>query len=293
MFQASDEIDVPSLDAQWQHLLTLLPPEPELARLARETGALLRKRGVDSASALLRVLLSYGVCDLSLAGAAAWAKANGSGALSDVAVLNRLRKAGPWLERLIAYVLSNRLPREAPVKDLRLRMIDASALSLPGSVGGDWRIHASYDPWSATLQSVEVTDWGGGEHLKRFQLAPDEIAVADRGYSNRDGLASVMAQGAQFIVRMNWATVPLETPDGKPFDLLAALRTLPKTTAQEFSVRTVPNTVRQIPSVPRRLVAIRKDKAAAEKASMPYERLDAEARRSILGRSKLVSTSSC
>lgn len=255
-----------TIDHQWEFLRTMLPPEAELERMARETGALKRKREVDSASSLLRLVLSYGMCDQSLRGTAAWARANGTATLSDVAVLKRLRKAGPWLERLLAFILTNRLQVESPVPGLRLRLIDGSGLNIPGCTGSAWRLHASYEPWSAKLQSVEVTDCRVGEHLKLYSLLPGEIAVVDRGYAHREGLASVVKQGAQFIVRLNWQNMPLETPEGETFDLLATLRTLPRVGAREFQVLTVVQPERGIPAISCKVVAMRKSPAAAERA---------------------------
>jgi len=109
----------------------------------------------------------------------------------------------------------------------RLRLIDATVISKPGSTGTDWRVHLSYNLSNPTIEALELTDFSGGETLRRFAIRPGEIAVCDRGYAHRAGLWSVRESGADFIVRLNWQNVPLQTSDGEPFSILSFLRHLP------------------------------------------------------------------
>jgi hypothetical protein len=51
------------------------------------------------------------------------------------------------------------------------------------------------------LTSVEVTDKRGGETLCRFDWAPGELAVADRGYCSLRGVSHVVNSGADVLVR--------------------------------------------------------------------------------------------
>jgi hypothetical protein len=62
---------------------------------------------------------------------------------------------------------------------------------------------------------------------------------------------------------LNWQNVPLQRPDGQPFDLLAALRSLPEAQAGDFPVQTAPDPAAGLPAIPGRLVAIRKSEPAA------------------------------
>src|SRR5213593_3051341 len=80
-----DSLDSPPAipEEEWPFMLTLLPDDLEAS--AREHGALLRKRGVKSAAALLRLSLAYGYAGLSLRGTALWARQAGVADLSDVA----------------------------------------------------------------------------------------------------------------------------------------------------------------------------------------------------------------
>lgn len=262
-----NELNESLLDAHWELICDLLPPESELARLARETGAVQRFRKIKTATNLLRILLSYGVCDQSLVSASAWASANGAGEVSDVAILQQLRKAGPWLERLVAALLEARdLPSPVVPHGLSLRLVDATTVSVPGSTGTDYRLHVSYHPQTCRMHSVEVTDGTGGERLTRFEVKPGELWIADRGYAHRKGYVWVVNAGAHFIVRLSWHFAQLEHRDGRPFDLFEALRGLPEQGCQAFEVQTAPDPDEQLPAIPVRLVAIRKSPEAAEKA---------------------------
>lgn len=254
------------LEYQWPYLLSLLPPEKELEATAKATGALSRKRAVDSASSLIRLALAYGFCGLSLRQTAAWAQVAGVAEMSDVALLNRLRKASDWLGLLLGLKLAEKAPPPMSSAKPRLRLVDATTVSRPGSQGADWRVHLRFDLARMAISHVELTDFRGGETLLRFPFEPGEVVVGDRGYAHRRGFWAVHQENADFIVRLNWQTVPLQLPGGGSFDLLDALRSLPEATAGEWRVQTAALSRDGIPSIPARLVAVRKSEAAAEAA---------------------------
>src|SRR3712207_7436863 len=86
-----------SLDAQWPDLVAAVSAAIDLEATARTSGALVRRREIRSAEALLRLALAYGPGGPSLRTAAAWAGVSGLADLSDTAVMNRLRKGAGWL----------------------------------------------------------------------------------------------------------------------------------------------------------------------------------------------------
>lgn len=251
----------------WHALLALLPPGPELERRARTTGALRRKRGVREASDLLRVALSYGFCGLSFGDASAWARANESAKLCKTAVFRRLRNCGTWLENLLALKLSQSLSSIAEdTLGFNVRLVDATHVSSPGSKGDSWRVHAVYAPWARRLVQVSITDRKGGERLDRFEISPGDLIVGDRAYGTRPGIAHVVQHGGDFLVRTVWFHLPLETRDGQPFDLFAALRSLPAEGTADFAVRVAGDERHGIPAILCRVVAVRKPPEAAEEA---------------------------
>lgn len=253
-----------ALEYQWPYLLTLLPPIAELEAGAYHSGALSRRRSIDSASTLLRLALGYGFCGFSLRQTAAWAESAGIASLSDVALLKRLRKCHAWLGQILAAKLASRAG--APHSSLRLRLIDATSISCPGSAGTDWRLHLGFDLGRMAIDHIELTDHSGAESLSRFHFAADEVAIADGGYAHRAGLSHVQSSGGRFLIRINWQNMPLLHRDGSPFDLLPALRTLPEAEPLSFPVQIASDRKQQIPSLPARLVAVRKTEAAAEAA---------------------------
>ncbi|MBU0716696.1 MAG: IS4 family transposase [Planctomycetes bacterium] len=254
-------------ECQWPFLLSFVPSADELERTARVTGALRRKRQVSSASALLRLALAYGFCGFTLRQTAAWAEVAGVASLSDVALLKRLRGASDWLGLLLSLKLAERAPPPLRVRGaLRLRLVDATTISRPGSQGTDWRVHMGYDLNSWAIDHIEVTDVRGGETLVRFPLREGDLVVGDRGYAHRRGLHAVVAAGAHFLIRLNWQNVPLTHPSGDPFDLLEALRSLAEVEAAGFDVCTKASPKDGVPPIAARLVAIRKTEVAAEAA---------------------------
>lgn len=252
-----------TLDADWPYLLSFLPAD--LAQSARAAGAFQRRRGVDSAATLLRLALTYAATGGALRTVAAWADAQGLAQLSDVALLKRLRAAAPWLGQLLTELLAREVPLPtATALPLQIRLQDATTVSRPGSKGTDWRIHLGFELQSLQMDAVELTDATGGETLTRVPVRPGEVWVADRGYAHRAGLAHCVAAGGHVVVRLNWQNVPLQHPEGTPFDLLAALRALPEATCGDFPVQTAPDAAHALAPVSGRLVALRKSPAQAE-----------------------------
>jgi hypothetical protein len=255
------------LEYEWPYLRSFLPDDATLDRSAREFGAIIRKRNVDSADVLLRLAFAYGFCGLTLRQTAAWAQVAGVAKISDVALLNRLRGAADWLGHLLALKLADRTP--PPPESSRafsLRIVDATAISRPGSTGTDWRIHLEFDLARWCIRAAELTAASGGEALTRFAWRPKEVVLADRGYSHRQGLWHVRKAQAHFIVRLNWQTVPLQKEAGGPWDLFTFLRGLPEAVPGEQAVRIAPDRRRGIPAFAVRLVAVRKSEAAAAEA---------------------------
>ena len=74
---------------------------PTLEQSARDTKAFLRARAIATAVDLLRLILAYCPGERGLRSTAAWATAIGLADLSNVALLQRLRRCGDWLALLV------------------------------------------------------------------------------------------------------------------------------------------------------------------------------------------------
>lgn len=205
---------------EWVQVCGQIPVDVE--GLAQETHVLRRRRAVKSALDLLRLVLAYAVCDWSLRLIGAWATVIGLAALSDVAVRKRLCQTAGWLGRIIGAWLQQRNGQLKP-QAVRIRVIDASVISQPGSQGTDWRLHADLDLGGLSLTGIEVTDARGGETLERHTPEQGIIYLVDRGYAHRTGLGKFLAAEAFVVVRTNGQNLPLETAAGQKFDLLAWL----------------------------------------------------------------------
>jgi len=263
------------VEEEWPLLLTLLPQD--LEKSAKQKGAILRKREVSSASVLLRLVMAYGFCGLSLRETVAWAASAGICVLSDVALLKRLKKSAGWLGHLLAMNLAERASFcRGTLGALRLRLVDASSVCRPGSTGADWRIHLGFDLGSLQIDHVELTSAKEGESLTRIPLREGEVAVCDRGYGHRKGIWAAVEAMAHVIVRLSWLTLPLLHPDGRKFDILEELGKLPDAEVGDFAVVMEGREKDGIPCIAGRLVGVRKSQEAAEKAR---RKLRAEAKR--------------
>jgi len=244
-------------DQEWARVRAHLPPNLEAS--ARASGALRRRREVRSAAALLRLVLAYALSGWPLRLVAAWATVLGLGRLSDVALLYRLRGTRAWLGVLVAALVAD--GRAAALqRPVRLRLVDATTVSRPGSTGVDWRVHLSLNLAPLAVDGLELTDGHGAEALTRHRSRPGDIQVADRGHARRADLGAVLARGSAFVVRIGWQNLPLLDADDRPLDLLGWLRTLAGPAERHARVQT-PDGV-----VALRLVAVPLPAQAAEAA---------------------------
>lgn len=256
-------MDQTMIENEWQVIAGMLPVG--WRELAGETGALLRARKVRDPDTLLRLIFLHVAAGLSLRQASARAKRSGLASVSDVAILKRLTNAGPWLQ-----VLAERMFAGSPFRhpigeipgDRRIRVVDATSVTEPGSTGTNWRIHYVLRLPSLECDFFEVTDPSGGETYKRLPVRRGDIILGDRGYCHRAGVAYVLGEGGDVVVRLNSTSFPLTSEGGAPFEFLPVLRTLPGHDPGEWPVGFVANGS----AYSARLCAIRKSAPAADLA---------------------------
>jgi len=220
---------------QWDYLVALLGGAAKVTRLAYETVAFTRKRKIEKATDLLRLIFTWAVAERSLRETAALAAEVDLADVSNVALLGRFRRAEAWLGALLGELLAAR--NDAPRMAISIRLIDATSISCRGSKNTDRRVHLTMSLGENRTTGIELTTERGGESLERFTFRPGEIVIGDRGYATRKGLAHVARMGAYFIVRAKWGSIPLEDQAGNPIDLVATLRDLPEAVAGEFAVQ--------------------------------------------------------
>lgn len=209
----------------WPYVVTLLPGD--LEESARKSGALVRCRNVPDAAALIRMALAYAVSDLSLKDVAAWAHAMEVAQITGPGLFYRLREAEAWLEQVLAATLQAELPGSPLGLVGRVRIVDATVITGPGSQGTDWRVHVVTDPATGTLHSVELTDAHGGEGYGRHRFGPGELFLGDRGYATARGIAAVRKGEAHVVVRVNPHTIRLCDEERRVLDLAAQAAAVP------------------------------------------------------------------
>lgn len=201
----------PKQDEGWSELRSRLPADVE--QRARQTGALRRARRVTSGEQLLRLILIYVTCWLSLRETAAWAGRALGIALTGDALGYRFACAVCFLRELVQSVLQDQLA-ERKMPGPAVRILDATGLNEPGSKGTDWRLHATYAP-SRGLVGAEVTDGGGGEHVSRVAAQPGDLLILDRGYGYAAEVRTARAKGEEVIVRIHLRTLPVANSNGE------------------------------------------------------------------------------
>lgn len=177
--------------------------------------------------------------------------------------MKRLRQSATWLASLLKATLAERAGCLAQ-GGIRLRLVDATTVPIPGSRGTDWRVHMGLDLGSLSIDSLEVTGPEGGESYCRFRVDEKDVVIGDRGYAHRKGLWSIQQSDAYFLVRLNWQNLPLQGLQGESFDLFDALRQGKEDEAIEFAVQTAPT--KDVPAISARLIVLRKSPEVAEES---------------------------
>ena len=225
---------------EWDGTVERLGGAAVLEREARETLAFQRPREVKSGVDLLRLVLAYCLGLTGLRLTAAWAEGIGLASLSNVALLGRLRNCSAWLEVIVARLLAPFPEGAGPTAAGRgamtgegrlLRLIDATVVCKAGKSarenGRVWRIHAGFDlPHDGQperFSAFELTDEKEAERIERLAVIAGEIRIADAVHCKADGLAQVIAAGADVVVRASWQSARWLDKDGAPLDLVLAL----------------------------------------------------------------------
>jgi len=160
---------------------------------------------------------------MSLRSVASHATEAGIADLCDVSLLDRLRNAGDFLADVLDKLLADRRGDQPTEGRLELNLVDGSTVSIPGSKGSDWRLHARYEPARGCFTDLAITEAATAEALCCVAVRPGDVLVQDRGYARVRNFAHARAKQADFITRIGWRSVKLFNAAGQPFDLIAAL----------------------------------------------------------------------
>lgn len=215
------------IQEDWEILLRFLPGG--WGEKAMELGALVRKRKIESARTLLRVLLIHLADGKSLRTAAAYAQEAKLCTINDVALLHRLKASGPWFRWMSQQLLKDLNVPSFPddiTEHFRVRIVDGSSISEPGSTGSDCHLHYSVQLVSLRCDTFQITDSSIGEDFQRYPVSKGDLLIADRGYCKRNGICHVLEKGGHVLVRFHSSNLPLLSYHGNAFSPLEHLRCL-------------------------------------------------------------------
>ncbi len=206
----------------WDCIVERLNDRLDLEASCRAHGAIRRARVIKTGEQLLRLILAYVLGDLSMRGIAAWADAGGHASFSDVALLKRMRKCGPWLTWLVSTLATLERP-EAAIREhgRRIVAVDATVISPPGDEANQHILHTVYDVGAQCFLDAELTDRHTGERLDVCGVTEGEIRLGDRAYGRWRGLRAVVTAGADYVVRLSANALALRTLAGDALDRAA------------------------------------------------------------------------
>jgi hypothetical protein len=264
-------IDVKSTEG-WKTIEHHLPHEFEA--IAKEKKVLETQYGeakITTARDLLRLILLHAGADLGLRQTVVLAAEGGLPDVSHVTLHKKMRLASPYLRELVG-----RMTKGAGEQATRERWagydvvaIDGSSFCGPGADGTDARAHLQLRLSDLEIIGVAIEDRSVGESFKRFEWETGQLALGDRGYANPPGIASVVEQGADVLVRVNRSALPMRTTEGA-LDLMKWLRGLKGHAPREE--RVVVHSREHRRDIEGRLIAVRLPAAEAEKARVRVRR---------------------
>src|SRR5260370_40319888 len=88
-----------------------------------------------------------------------------------------------------------------PQAGQRVRVVDATPISEPGSTGTNWRIYYAINLANLQCDFFQLTDVHGGETWSRFPVVPGVNLLCELGYANPHGVYHVFDGGGDVLVR--------------------------------------------------------------------------------------------
>lgn len=215
-------------DENWQVIIKLLPVGWQES--AKELGALTRQRKIKGAEELLRILLIHLADGCSLRETVARANQGKISTISDVALMKRLKASSDWFRFMSLMLLEKRgyeVTKPDWLSKYRVRSVDATVVSEPGSTGTDWRLHYSLELFRLQCDYFSITRQDVGEALSNFPVESGDIIIGDRAYGTPTGFSHVKENGGDFIIRFRKKAFSMfDSQTGQPFNLLKKLRKL-------------------------------------------------------------------
>jgi hypothetical protein len=254
-------IDVAAIQG-WEAIEAELPEDFEdLARQHKTLEVQYGEAKITSARDLLRLVLLHAGADLGLRQTVSLLAESGGPEVSHVTLHKKMRLSAPFLRALVARMAGDTEANPERWAGYEVVVVDGSSFAGPRAHSTDARVHlqlrlADLEILSATMEGRKT-----GESFKRFTWHAGQLAVADRAYSNPPGIAHVVEQGADVLVRVCRGSLPMSA-NGEAIVLMQWLRSLRGHAVHERHA-VVRHEQREIKG---RLIAMRLPAAEAEKA---------------------------
>lgn len=261
-------MDSPRIDvtSEWETIRRYLPEEyRELADEHKQVQTQFGNAKIRTADDLLRLVLLHAGANLPLRQTVAIMKAAGGPDVSHVRLHKKMLRAPPYFRALVSKMVDATPASPERWAGYEVVTVDATAVCSPGAETTDARLHVQMRVADLDFLTVRVENVSVGETFKLFPWQQGQLAVGDRLYCNPPGIRAVVERGADVLVRLNRGTLPLCTPTGEPFDLVAWLRRLRGHGASEVDVVIRDRKGAHV-DVRGRVVAMRLPVAQAEKA---------------------------
>jgi hypothetical protein len=163
---------------------------------------------------VLRLILHYAGAGATLRETVALAATLGILGISHVALHKWMRKAGPYLARLLSGKVGGREYCAEKWAGYEVIAGDATTVQRPGSLGTTARVHYALRLSDLSARQIEVTDDKEGETARRFRAEAGELWLLDRVYCTPPSIAWLQSRGADVIVRFNRGSLPLFDAEG-------------------------------------------------------------------------------
>jgi hypothetical protein len=243
---------------QFEELLKLMPDG--WREMAKETGALLRARKIQTAEELLRLIFLYLTDGKSFAGTSALLHILGDVEMNKIAVWKRIGNSAEWLHWMcVNFCREHGILVEEPawLSGKRVCLVDGSEEALAGSNKTFFRLHYALDLFSLGMIEMSLTDIKTGEKLTNFkEFGGNDIVVGDRAYGTVAGMEYLRNLGSGFVLRLRAGAFGVYNNDGREISLIRQLKGLKAGESRDLEV--FYKTGGKL--VPVRICAMRKDK---------------------------------
>lgn len=198
----------------------------DLEEQIKNTGVLLRKREVKSASDLLKVLFLYSVTNLSFRILALAASVLGIASISDTAWRKKFLSALPFLQVLFHHLLKTviKQPQKGEFLHKNVYLVDASIIGQVGKQQPQYRVHLCYDLNQNQINQIKCTDLHTAEGMKHFSFRENDLVLADAGYGTISNYLEIRKQQADALLRVSPNHITFQEKNGTKLDFVKLLK---------------------------------------------------------------------